>query len=237
MPYALGSSRAVRRRFDVHPRKAGLRHGGRAYLVPCARFLVRAWFGVPGAESDEPERRTPNQVLGTDQVRGTMNKARAVSAKGGFVAVVLLLAAAATVLALPWSQDMVRGRAVAPQTQMHVPPANTLAIGHPRILDRIDAEDQLTNPLAASPEVVEQGRSLFGIYCAVCHGADGRSAGPVGKHFPMVADLSTAQIQEYPDGALYSIIREGGFKMPGYAETLSMQERWAVVHFVRSLRR
>jgi mono/diheme cytochrome c family protein len=154
----------------------------------------------------------------------------------GPLACLVLAVGAATLLALPWSQDMVRGRVVAPQAQMHVPPANTLAIGHPRIFDRIDAEDQLTNPLAASPEVVEQGRSLFGIYCAVCHGADGRTAAPVGKHFPMVADLSTPQIQEYPDGALYSIIREGGFKMPGYAETLSTQERWAVVHFVRSLR-
>ncbi len=148
----------------------------------------------------------------------------------------VLLAAAATVLALPWSQDMVRGRAVMPQTQMLTPPANTIAVGGSRILDRVDAEDKLTNPLTASPEVVEEGRALFQTYCAVCHGADGRAPGPVGKLFPMVADLSSPQIQEYPDGALYSVIREGGFKMPGYAEALSQRERWAVVHFVRTLR-
>ena len=147
-----------------------------------------------------------------------------------------LLAAAATVLALPWSQDMVRGRAVMPQTQMLAPPANTIAVGGSRILDRVDAEDKLTNPLTASPEILDEGRALFQTYCAVCHGADGRAPGPVGKLFPMVADLSTPQIHEYPDGALYSIIREGGSKMPGYAETLSQHERWAVVLFVRSLR-
>jgi mono/diheme cytochrome c family protein len=132
---------------------------------------------------------------------------------------------------------MVRGRVVQPQTQMLVPPPNTLAVGHPRILDRVDAEEQLTNPIAATPEIVEQGRALFETYCAVCHGQNGREAGKVGKLFPMVADLSAPQIQEYPDGALYSIIREGGFKMPGYAEALSVSERWAVVHFVRTLRR
>jgi len=160
------------------------------------------------------------------------------------LALVILFAAAVTVLALPWSQDMVRSRAVLPQTQVLAPPPNTLAVGHPRILDRVDAEEQLTNPLSASPDVLpdllpdvlKDGRALFETYCAVCHGADGRSAGPVGKYFPMVADLSAPQIQEYPDGLMYSIIREGGFKMPGYAETLSARERWAVVLFVRSLR-
>jgi mono/diheme cytochrome c family protein len=152
------------------------------------------------------------------------------------ISLVIIGAATVTVIALPWSQDMVRGRAVMPQTQMLTPPANTIAVGGSRILDRVDAEDKLTNPLTASPEVVEEGRALFQTYCAVCHGADGRAPGPVGKLFPMVADLSSPQIQEYPDGALYSVIREGGFKMPGYAEALSQRERWAVVHFLRTLR-
>jgi mono/diheme cytochrome c family protein len=152
------------------------------------------------------------------------------------ISLVIIGAATVTVIALPWSQDMVRGRAVMPQTQMLTPPANTIAVGGSRILDRVDAEDKLTNPLTPSPEVVEAGRSLFQTYCAVCHGADGRAPGPVGKLFPMVADLSSPQIQEYPDGALYSVIREGGFKMPGYAEALSQRERWAVVHFLRTLR-
>jgi mono/diheme cytochrome c family protein len=131
---------------------------------------------------------------------------------------------------------MVRSHAVLPQAEPLTPPPNVLAIGHPRILDRIDAEEQLTNPLAPSSTVLAQGRVLFETYCAVCHGADGRGAGPIGKHFPIVADLTASQIQEYPDGLLYSIIREGGFKMPGYAETLDATERWAVVHFIRSLR-
>jgi len=152
------------------------------------------------------------------------------------IPIAILVSAAATALAFPWSQDMVRSRAVRPQTQMLVPPPNTLAVGHPRILDRVDAEEQLTNPVAASKEVLDQGRGLFDTYCTVCHGADGRSLGPVGKYFNKVADLSSPQIQEYTDGLIYSVIREGGFNMPGYAETVSAQERWALVHFVRSLR-
>ena len=148
----------------------------------------------------------------------------------------IVVAAAATVLAMPWSRDMMHSRAIMPQTQLAVPPPNTLAIGHPRILDRVDAEELLTNPIAVAPAVVQQGRALFETYCSVCHGRDGRSVGPVGKYFMKVPDLSVTEIQAYPDGLLYSVIREGGFNMPGYAEALSAQERWAVVHFVRSLR-
>jgi mono/diheme cytochrome c family protein len=78
---------------------------------------------------------------------------------------------------------------------------------------------------------------LYDIYCTVCHGADGRGGGPVGKYFRVVADLTSSSIQAYSDGLMYSIIREGGFNMPAYAESLSRQERWAVVRYVRTLRR
>ena len=149
----------------------------------------------------------------------------------------ILVGSAAAGLAFPWTQDMVRGRAVRPQTVMLVPPPNTRAVGHPRILDRDEADKRLTNPLAASTQVLEQGRALFGTYCAVCHGASGSGGGPVGKYFRQVADLSATSIQKYSDGLMYSVIREGGFNMPGYAETLSAPERWALVHFVRTLRR
>ena len=152
------------------------------------------------------------------------------------LSLVMLVGAMATVLAFPWTRDMVRGRAVKPQTQMLVPPRNTLAVDHPRILERDDADKQLTNPLAASIDVLAQGRALFSTNCAVCHGDDGRKAGPVRKHFRSIPDLSAGRIQAYSDGLIYSVIREGGFNMPAYAETLSPPERWAVVHFIRTLR-
>ena len=147
-----------------------------------------------------------------------------------------IVAGAATGRALPWSQDMVRGRGVAPQTMTLLPPANTLAIGRQRVMDRIEADGRLGNPIAASPEVLKQGHALFDTYCAVCHGADGRGQGPVGKYFSGIPELSAAPIQAYSDGLIYSIIREGGFSMPGYAETLSPPERWALVHMIRTFR-
>jgi cytochrome c5 len=149
----------------------------------------------------------------------------------------LIVVGAATMTALPWNPEMVHGINVKPQKQMLLPPANTLAIGHPRILERDDADKQLTDPLGVSPQAVEQGHVLFDTYCSVCHGANGRGTGPIAKHFRLVADLTSPTVQAYSDGLMYSIIREGGFNMPAYAESLSAGERWAVVRYVRTLRR
>lgn len=153
------------------------------------------------------------------------------------VVLALVVSGTVTLLAFPWTRDMMRSRAVMPQTQMFLPAPKTLAIGHPRVMDRIDAEDLLTNPVDASLEVLEEGEALFDTYCAVCHGANGRRPGPVGRRFDKVPDLSDPAIQGYPDGGIYSTIREGGFEMPAYAEALTASERWALVHFVRSLAR
>lgn len=149
----------------------------------------------------------------------------------------LVIGATGIVLAFPWTRDMVRSRAVLPQIKPLPPPENTLAVGRERILlDRLEAEEKLTNPLPASAEIVEQGRQLFEIYCVVCHGMDGRTGGPVGQHFRRVPDLTAPRIQNQADGLLYSIIREGGYAMPAYAESLGRTERWAVVHYLRTLR-
>ena len=161
---------------------------------------------------------------------------RTSKALASVLAAAAIAAGAVTALALPWTNDMARGRAVAPQKMPLLPPTNTLAIGHLRVMDRIDADGRLKNPVAASPEVLKQGRALFDTYCAVCHGAGGGGDGPVGKYFSGIPNLSATAIQTYSDGLIYSIIREGGFSMPGYAETLSPSERWALVHMVRTFR-
>ena len=46
--------------------------------------------------------------------------------------------------------------------------------------------------------------------------------------------LDSAYIQRYADGYMYSILREGGYRMPGYADALSRTERWMLVHYLRS---
>jgi len=98
------------------------------------------------------------------------------------------------------------------------------------------AQAAAVNPLQHDPGAWRQGRTLFESHCAVCHGTDARGATPIGKHtYPPVPDLTAVAIQRFSDGALYSIVRHGvsWTGMPAFQRTLSEQETWATVAFIR----
>ena len=127
------------------------------------------------------------------------------------------------------------GPVVLPHTLPLTPPAEALPIDGLRRMNRIDSRDKLTNPSRATPNVLTSGAELYGIYCATCHGIAGEGDGPVGEHFRRMPNLTTPNVQNYADGWLFSIVREGGFNMPRFGPDLSENERWAVVHHVRTL--
>lgn len=133
--------------------------------------------------------------------------------------------------------DMNSSVVVHPQEQPMEPPAGTLAVDAPRIVDRREARTGLINPIPVSADVLREGAELYRIYCVMCHGESGVGDGVVAQHFRRVPDLKTPYIQNYTDGRLYTVLREGGPNMPRYAEALSVDERWAVVHFVRTFER
>lgn len=95
----------------------------------------------------------------------------------------------------------------------------------------------LANPVPLTPQSVENGRRLFAIYCALCHGDNGKGMGPVATKFIPPPDLTLPIFQEKADGFIYGTIRNGGAVMPAHGEVLSSKERWDIVNFLRSLQR
>ena len=136
--------------------------------------------------------------------------------------------------AFPWPRDMFVGPDVRPYEDLRVPPEDVLSIDGPRIFGRRDAREKLTNPLPASPEILAEGAELYRIYCTSCHGDDGTGNGRLVEFFDRTEDLANSEIQESADGELYNTVREGGFTMPAFANTLSVRERWAVIHHIRT---
>ena len=101
------------------------------------------------------------------------------------------------------------------------------------------------NPLASTSAVLERGRQQFEIYCAVCHGNDGRGNGLVNRRAqrllasawvqPSSMHQDTLYADQYADGKLFNTISNGIRKMPGYAGQISTRDRWSVVAYVRAL--
>ncbi len=110
----------------------------------------------------------------------------------------------------------------------------------------VDTTPWLTeNPLAISAEVLSKGQEQFDIYCAVCHGANGAGNGLVNQRAQKIlattwnppSSLHDEAISsgKYPEGKLFSTITNGIRKMPGYGSQIKVQDRWAIVAYVRAL--
>jgi mono/diheme cytochrome c family protein len=97
-----------------------------------------------------------------------------------------------------------------------------------------------TNPVQATPEVLDQALAHYADHCATCHANDGRGDTAIGRSlYPRVPDMRSAATQSLTDGELFSII-EHGIRltgMPGWGNGTPEGERdsWGLVHFIRRL--
>ena len=93
------------------------------------------------------------------------------------------------------------------------------------------------NPVPATAAAVARGAELFQAHCGLCHGPAGRGDGPLAAEmWPPPSDL-TVFGPMHTDGELFWFISKGvpGTDMPAFEALLSDEERWTVVHYVRSL--
>lgn len=93
------------------------------------------------------------------------------------------------------------------------------------------------NPVPPSEEALAAGRAAYEARCATCHGDTARGDGKATRFIrPAPADLSTVEARDrMTDGEIFYKITEGRKPMPGMARTLSEEERWQVVHYLRTL--
>jgi len=98
---------------------------------------------------------------------------------------------------------------------------------------------KLKNPLPATPQTIADGRQAFWYYCAACHGLDGQNTGVpfADRMAPPVPSLASAEVQEYTDGQLKTVIEDGVSPsgMPASRGILSDEEIWSIVMFLRHL--
>ena len=95
------------------------------------------------------------------------------------------------------------------------------------------------NPLPYSQQNWEDGKEAFSHYCVACHGMDGQNTGvPFVDHIsPPIPSLASEDVQSYTDGQLKWILDNGirPSGMPGSKGTLSDDELWSIVLFLRHL--
>jgi mono/diheme cytochrome c family protein len=81
-----------------------------------------------------------------------------------------------------------------------------------------------------------RGRERFGIFCAPCHGIDGRGNGVVpSRGFPHPLDFTGSEIRAIADRKIFDVITSGYGMMYAYGDRVPPKDRWAIVGWIRVL--
>ena len=93
-------------------------------------------------------------------------------------------------------------------------------------------------PVPVDDKVIRRGRDRFNIYCSPCHDRSGSGQGMVVKRgYPLPINLTSERVLTMPDGQVFSTISHGIRNMPGYRKQIPVEDRWAIVAWVRVLGR
>lgn len=111
----------------------------------------------------------------------------------------------------------------------------------PTVVGKATPGLDLQKMFTVTPAVLAHGKQLFGMYCAMCHGAAGAGDGPAAKALkppPRNFTSPTGWTVGYTIADLYRTLTEGikGTPMPAFT-SLAPPDRFAVIHYVQSLGR
>ena len=94
---------------------------------------------------------------------------------------------------------------------------------------------ELKNPFQPTRENVARGQYIFANYCQVCHGSTGGGDDPIIPKYPNPPSYQTEKSKALADGNMFHVITMGRNNMPSHAVQLSVEDRWKVILYIRTL--
>jgi mono/diheme cytochrome c family protein len=96
------------------------------------------------------------------------------------------------------------------------------------------------NPVPVSETGLASGQKNYNIYCAICHGGNGQGKGYLvtGTSYSQApANLMDARFlsKGTSDAWFYHVMQFGKNSMGSYAYALSREQRWEIIHYIRSM--
>jgi len=129
------------------------------------------------------------------------------------------------------------------QQEAMLPVEGTISRGwmpydYPNTTDGLNlAKAELKNPLAVTEESLSEGKELYNIYCAICHGEKGDGQGVLVKREKFLGIPSYADAgRNITEGGIYHVQMFGLNSMGSYASQTNELERWQIVQHVMNLK-
>lgn len=107
--------------------------------------------------------------------------------------------------------------------------------------------DEAVKRAGSWAQLLKDGQRAYAVQCAVCHGASGRGGGGPGEAgnaaygivgafgMPNIASYHQPRLYEMADGEIFNTITNGRNTMAAYGAQVKVQDRWAIVAYVRAL--
>ena len=101
---------------------------------------------------------------------------------------------------------------------------------------KINGQDSDGFPFPVTAEVMNRGEERFNIFCSECHGrlGDGNGMVPMrGYQHPPSFHTDTLRVAK--TGHFFDVMTTGFGAMPPYAAQVPVNDRWAIVAYIRAL--
>lgn len=93
-------------------------------------------------------------------------------------------------------------------------------------------------PVPVTPQLIQRGRERFNITCAMCHGPTAAGNGVVKQYgLATVVSLQDDRIRKMSDGEIFNTMTNGKNTMMAYGPNIMVQDRWAIIAYLRALQR
>jgi len=106
----------------------------------------------------------------------------------------------------------------------------------------MEVPSEIVKRSGGADALLRRGKDRYDIYCSVCHSFAGdgkgmvsRRAAELGASGLVAPSFHDDRLRHMPDGQLFATITNGVRNMPSYAHNLPVEDRWAIVQYVRAL--
>jgi mono/diheme cytochrome c family protein len=122
-----------------------------------------------------------------------------------------------------------------------LPVAGTVPRGHLRedallYTGMVNGEVATEFPFPIDARVMARGREMYNAACTHCHGLTGEGDGlVVQRGFTKPPSIVDERMRDTPVGYFYNVITNGFGIMPDHADQVKVEDRWAIVAYLRAL--
>ncbi len=99
------------------------------------------------------------------------------------------------------------------------------------------AGEKLVNPVPISKESLKIGQQKYDTFCSPCHGYHAEGDSRLRGQYPNPPTLHSDKVRKWSDGRIFAVLTDGQNIMPSYSTQLTVDEKWAVINYVRALQR